>query len=204
MNPELFWYIAGALVLAAIVLSAIGIRGAASFPPGNGALAGVIALIAILVVGTTAYAVAYSEDEQSDREHEEAAAEEEQAAEEVAKAPATEGGQAPQPGGAPGGEPAAGPEQTLDLTSPADGSLVFEPDGLEATAGTITLAYDNPSPVPHSVAIEDSEGQVLDESDTVSQSATEATAPLAPGQYVFFCTVPGHREAGMEGDLIVQ
>ena len=28
-------------------------------------------------------------------------------------------------------------------------------------------------------------------------------ANLAPGKYVFYCTVPGHRQAGMQGDLTV-
>lgn len=28
--------------------------------------------------------------------------------------------------------------------------------------------------------------------------------PIEPGEYVFYCTVEGHREAGMEGTLVVQ
>jgi uncharacterized cupredoxin-like copper-binding protein len=90
------------------------------------------------------------------------------------------------------------------VTSPDDGGLIFEPDGLEAEAGNLTIAYSNPSPVPHSLAVEDTEGNVLGETEVFTGGEQEVTLDdLAPGEYVFFCTVPGHREGGMQGDLTV-
>jgi uncharacterized cupredoxin-like copper-binding protein len=59
--------------------------------------------------------------------------------------------------------------------------------------------------VPHSVAIDDSGGQQLAAGDIVSGGGeSTATADLKAGTYTFYCTVPGHREAGMEGTLTVK
>ena len=67
----------------------------------------------------------------------------------------------------------------------------------------MTIEYDNPSPVDHSVAIE-AGSETLAESEIVTQRHYSATADLEPGEFVFYCTVPGHRESGMEGTLTVE
>lgn len=36
------------------------------------------------------------------------------------------------------------------------------------------------------------------------KSGTRTIGPLKPGTYEFFCSVPGHKEAGMKGQLIVK
>ena len=63
MEPELFYWIGGALTLAALVVSAVGLR-SDKFPPNNKALFGLIAVFAFLVVGSTTYAVVNARDEQ--------------------------------------------------------------------------------------------------------------------------------------------
>jgi plastocyanin len=203
MDGSLFFWLGGALVLAALAIAAIGIRGKASFPPNRAVLVLGSAAFAAVVVATTALSVVNAQDEQEHREKE--LAEEEATAEEAA----------PPPPPAPGGQPQqieAGPPppppssaSALDVTSPDDGGLIFEPDGLEATAGNVTITYANPSSVPHSLAVENAAGNVLGETEVFTGSEQEVTLDaLAPGAYVFFCTVPGHREAGMQGDLTVQ
>lgn len=206
MDGSVFFYAGGALVLAALVLSAIGIRNHESFPPNRGVMALAIAAFAVLVAGAISTAVVNAREEQDHRRHD-LAEERAQAAEEVtAEAPAPNGAQPPPPGPAQedtGAPPGGGVVTSLDVASPEDGSLVFEPSGLEAPAGSITINYANPSPVPHSIAIE-AEGKVIDESDPITSSDTSASGELSPGSYIYFCTVPGHREAGMEGTLTVQ
>jgi plastocyanin len=86
----------------------------------------------------------------------------------------------------------------LALTSPSDGGLSFEPATLSAKAGKVTIAYANPSSVPHGVAIGDTKGQVV-----TAGGVSTVTVTLKPGAYEYYCPVPGHREAGMKGTLTV-
>jgi plastocyanin len=187
---DVFYVVGILLVLAALAASYVGIRGAGSFPPNRAILVGVTGLFVAVVAVTLAFAVDLSEEEQAHREAE-LAEEEQKAAQEAA-------------GGPPGEQPAAGGAATLDVASPADGALVFEPNGLEAQPGSLTIDYDNPSSVPHSIAVETANGSLLGETQPGTQEVQTLQVPdLAPGKYVFYCTVPGHREAGMVGDLTV-
>lgn len=190
-NETLFYVLGAVLVAGAVGISFLGIR-AREFPP-RPVLLGITAVFAVLVIGTATYAVLQAQDEQEHREAE-LAAEAEHAEEEEEPAGGASGG-----AGASGG---GGGATTLEVTSPEDGSLEFSPDGLEAPAGAITLAYDNPSQVDHNIALE-LEGETIGETPTVAGRAVELTEELEPGEYVFFCSVPGHRESGMEGDLTV-
>jgi plastocyanin len=185
MDGNFFFVIGIVLVLAAVALTFVGIRGVERFPPNRAVLVGVTALFAAVVATTMAFAVVKSVDEQ-DKRNEELAKEQEQAKQEA-------GGQ--QPGGA---------TETIDVASPADGALVFQPDGLEAKPGNLEIDYDNPSQVSHSIAVATANGNVLGETQPAAGGTQKLEiSDLTPGKYVFYCTVPGHREAGMEGDLTV-
>ena len=49
------------------------------------------------------------------------------------------------------------------------------------------------------------DGEELAGSDVVTDGeTTEASAELEPGEYAYYCAVPGHREGGMEGTLTVE
>jgi plastocyanin len=208
MDGDFFYVVGILLVIAAVVLSYLGIRGAASFPPNRGLLVGVTGLFAAIVVVTLAFAVDLSEEEQAHREAE--LAHEEAQPENTGEAqPATPGGQPQASAGGNQQEPQTGteaeiPSELLKVASPADGGLIFEPDGLEAVPGNLTIDYDNPSQVPHSIAVATANGDVLGETQPGTGGVQKLEIPdITPGEYIFYCTVPGHREGGMEGNLTV-
>lgn len=207
MDGSVFFPLGGALVVLALVLSAIGIRGKDKFPPSRPLLIGASALFFAVVAATSTLAVVNASEEKEHRDEE--LAEEQELAEAEQPIPPPEGGtpaeeapaeKSPAAGGAP---PAQGAETALDVTSPEDGGLSFEPNALEAPPGRITISYDNPSPVAHNINIE-GDGGVLASSEDVTGAATEVSTQLQPGEYIFFCSIPGHREGGMEGNLLVQ
>ena len=65
---------------------------------------------------------------------------------------------------------------------------------------TITMA--NMSPVEHNVTIAEG-SKVLGATPTFAGGTKTLTVKLKPGKYTFYCSVPGHRQAGMEGTLTV-
>jgi plastocyanin len=91
----------------------------------------------------------------------------------------------------------------LRLSADPGGALRFDRQSLEAPAGEVTLEMDNPSSVPHNVSVE---GDGVDEEgETVGEGGRSVvSAELRPGEYAFYCSVAGHREAGMEGTLTVR
>jgi plastocyanin len=193
MEQTAFYVVGVALVVIALIVSVIGLRNE-RFPGSRLALAAGAGLLIVLVAATTTSAVINAREEQ--KEHNEEAAAEAEATETEAE----EAGESPkeleQQGAAEGGA-------ALDLSAPEDGTLAFDTDALDATAGPVTISFDNPAAIEHDVALE-SGGEEIAKSDLVSEGTTEVTADLEPGEYSFYCSVPGHREGGMEGTLTVE
>jgi len=98
----------------------------------------------------------------------------------------------------------AGSASTLDFEADPSGALAFTADSATAKAGEVTVNFTNSSPVPHDVAIEDSSGETIAETETLAEGSDSTTAELKPGEYTFYCSVPGHRQGGMEGTLTVK
>lgn len=104
--------------------------------------------------------------------------------------PATTGG-----GGGGGGS-------TVKISADPSGALSYEQTDVSATAGSITIDFTNMSSLPHDVTIEGNGASGA--TDEITNSSTSTTVDLDAGTYTFFCSVDGHRAAGMEGTLTVK
>lgn len=91
---------------------------------------------------------------------------------------------------------------TLNVEADAT-ALAFNTTELTAKAGKVTIDFKNPSAIPHNVVIEEN-GKELAGFEPIAEGEESETAELKPGTYTFYCAVPGHREAGMEGTLTVE
>jgi plastocyanin len=112
------------------------------------------------------------------------------------EAATTGGGATTAAGGGGGGE-------TLQLAADPSGALKFDKTSLEATAGNVTIDFTNDSSFPHDVKLE-GPGVNGEGTDKITGSSTSVTLDLQPGEYTFYCSVDGHRAAGMEGKLVVK
>lgn len=92
----------------------------------------------------------------------------------------------------------------LSLEANGEGQLAYNTKSLSAKAGKVTIDFTNNASLAHSVTIESSSGQLLGGTPSFSGGSKTVTLNLKPGTYKFFCSVPGHRQAGMEGTLVVK
>lgn len=93
---------------------------------------------------------------------------------------------------------------TISVTADPDGAFAYTETSLEASAGENTVEFDNPASLSHDVVIEDTGGSEIARTDVISGDSTTTTAQLEPGEYTYYCSVDGHRDAGMEGTLTVE
>jgi plastocyanin len=76
---------------------------------------------------------------------------------------------------------------------------------LTAKAGKVTVKFTNASSLPHNFTISSSGGATVGATPTFSGGGTKTvTVTLKPGTYTFYCSVDGHRAAGMQGTLTVK
>jgi plastocyanin len=96
------------------------------------------------------------------------------------------------------------PSGALSLAANPEGALAYDKTSLTAKAGKVSIDFTNMAPLDHNMTIESSSHKILGATPTFQGGSKLLTLDLKPGIYKFFCSVPGHRMAGMEGTLTVK
>lgn len=112
------------------------------------------------------------------------------------------GGAAAESGKEAGGSEGGG--STVAFEADPNGELAYTTTEASAKAGKLTVDFNNPQGLTHDVTIEDSSGKEVGKTELIGEGETSTSVNLKPGTYTYFCSVPGHREAGMEGTLTVK
>ncbi|HEY5045883.1 MAG TPA: plastocyanin/azurin family copper-binding protein [Solirubrobacteraceae bacterium] len=216
-----FYIAGGALVAWALIVSlGLGMR-MPDFPRTKGAERGVIAVTALLVLAAVSTAVLTSGGSIKAVAATTPASPASQAPPSGGAAPASS---APVPASpapvatptattgtptattgtpAPPSSPAhRAPSGPLMLAANPAGQLSYNTKHLSAPAGAIAITMTNMSPLEHNVTVAQG-STVLGATPTFKGGAKTLTLNLKPGTYTFYCSVPGHRQAGMEGTLTV-
>jgi plastocyanin len=196
VDPELFYWIGGALTVLAVVVSFLGLR-QKDFPNSRGAMLGTLALFVFLVAGTTTYAVVNARDEQEHRRAElaheaealaEAGEEETEAAETGAEGPDT---------ASPADEAAAA------ATTVSMSEYTFDPGEVSVAAGD-TVSAPNEGQTVHNLTVLDGNEELGRTEDVDPGKSGELEVDFEPGGYDMICTIPGHADLGMEGSFTVE
>jgi plastocyanin len=107
------------------------------------------------------------------------------------------------PANTPSSTPAAG-GATQSLAANPEGLLKFDKSSLTAKAGSVSIQFTNNASLTHNLTVASASGAVEGATATFSGGTKILALNLKPGTYKFYCSVPGHRAAGMEGTLTVK
>jgi uncharacterized cupredoxin-like copper-binding protein len=100
--------------------------------------------------------------------------------------------------------PVASPQSSAEVSAPEVDmvDINFDPKEITIAANTdVTINLKNSGAATHNFNVE-SEG--IHSGDYVGGQTGTIVVNLPPGEYEYQCDVPGHKEAGMVGTLIVQ
>lgn len=103
-----------------------------------------------------------------------------------------------------GGSPSAAAGGGIAIEADPTGLLKYSATQLTGKPGADTLTLTNKSPVEHDIVLVNSASKVVGQTPIFARGAKSFKAKLAPGIYTFYCSVPGHREAGMKGTLTIR
>ena len=79
--------------------------------------------------------------------------------------------------------------------------FAYDPTSFTIPADTATdVTLDNTGVVEHDITVDELDLRIY--ADPASSTTESVTAPA--GTYTFYCSIPGHRDSGMEGTLTVE
>lgn len=101
------------------------------------------------------------------------------------------------------GKPVSAKGGTLLMPADPNGQLSYITKVASAPAGALEIDSKNASSTPHDIAVEGN--GVNEKGETVSNGGvSKISVTLKPGEYTYYCSLPGHREGGMLGKLTVK
>jgi plastocyanin len=90
------------------------------------------------------------------------------------------------------------------LAANPQGQLKYDKSTLTAKPGKVEIKFTNDSPLPHDVVVQSgTSGPTVGGTPIFDHGTKTLTVTLKPGKYTYYCSVPGHRQAGMLGTLTV-
>lgn len=82
--------------------------------------------------------------------------------------------------------------------------FLFEPKDVKVHMGEVAFVVRNRGAIEHNFVLEDARGKTVAQIAVIEPGQTgEITATVPAGIYTIYCSLPGHRDAGMVATLHV-